>query len=368
MNANSRQPTGTVASVNPTYESDLALPSEYYVGRESHVRDLDRIFSRSWQLVAHTSQLDQPGAHVFADIGGVPIVVFLDDGNQLRGLHNVCRHRAGPLSVLADGGRVRLRCRYHAWTYGGDGCLLSAPEMRPTEHFDPSKIRLPALRVERWRDLVFASLDAKIAPQTDRLTKLNTRMTGHDLSRFCFHRNVGYEIACNWKVYVDNYLEGYHIPHIHPTLNRMLDYRSYVTETGDGYSLQHSPIESAADLYGAGEALYVFLWPNAMLNLLPDRLQINRVVPLADDRCRVEFDYFYPQHDAGDLAERHARDHDFSDLVQDEDVTICEAVQRGLASGSYRPGPLNPLRESGVRHFQSLVRAAWHEHLDPPAT
>jgi choline monooxygenase len=359
MNENPKTAGADDAHASRTSESALALPASCYVGDESHRIDRDAIFARSWHLVAHAAQLDRPGSHLFTTIAGVPLAVFIDASGEPRALHNVCRHRAGPLMLLADSGRVRLRCRYHAWTYGSDGCLLAAPEMRAGPDFDPASIRLPEARIERWRDLVFVSLDAGIAPLADRLTQLDARMAGHDLSRFRFHRNVGYEIACNWKVYVDNYLEGYHIPHIHPELNRMLDYRSYVTKTGDGYSLQHSPLESAAELYGAGDALYVFLWPNAMLNLLPDRLQINRVLPLAHDRCRVEFDYFYP---AGDANDRHVRDHAFSDLVQHEDVDICEAVQRGLASGSYSPGPLNPLRESGLRHFQSLVRAAWRNH------
>jgi choline monooxygenase len=158
-------------------------------------------------------------------------------------------------------------------------------------------------------------------------------------------------------VYVDNYLEGYHVPHIHPELNRMLDYRGYRTELSRWHSLQWSPLESAADLYGNGDALYYWLWPNTMLNILPGRLQTNRVLPLGPQRCRVEFDFYYP----ADVDDVVRREHDaaFSDLVQKEDVDICERVQRGLASGSYIAGRLNPLRESGVHHFHELLRAGY---------
>ncbi len=166
-----------------------------------------------------------------------------------------------------------------------------------------------------------------------------------------FHHRASYDVACNWKVYVDNYLEGYHVPHIHPGLNSLLDYRSYITETAEWYSFQFSPLESGDDLYGSGEALYYFLYPNAMLNILPGRLQTNRVLPLGVDRCRVEFDFYYAPDDSPEAQARRAKDVAFSDEVQDEDVTICEDVQRGLASGSYEAGPL----ESATRERRASL-------------
>jgi choline monooxygenase len=139
----------------------------------------------------------------------------------------------------------------------------------------------------------------------------------------------------------------------------MLDYRSYRTELADWHSLQWSPLESDAGLYGNGDALYYWLWPNVMLNILPGRLQTNRVLPLGVDRCRVEFDFYYPMDDSGEARARREADRAFSDEVQLEDLRICEDVQRGLASGSYVAGRLNPLRESGVHHFHELLRAAY---------
>ncbi len=144
---------------------------------------------------------------------------------------------------------------------------------------------------------------------------------------------------------------------MHPELNRLLDYRSYRTELSRWHSLQWSPLESSDTLYGNGDALYYWLWPATMLNILPGRLQVNRVLALAADRCRVEFDTWYAP-DVSDEARRQA-DIDFSDEVQHEDIGICVDVQRGLASGSYVAGRLNPLRESGVHHFHELLREAY---------
>ncbi|MEO6364871.1 MAG: SRPBCC family protein, partial [Luteimonas sp.] len=202
---------------------------------------------------------------------------------------------------------------------------------------------------------------------------IDARLGTTQLEHYGHHQRVGYDVACNWKVYVDNYLEGYHVPHVHPSLNRMLDYRSYVTETHGWHSLQWSPLRTSGDggsnaLYGEGEALYYWLWPNTMLNILPGRMQTNRIVPKGVDRCRVEFDFYYAPMQGGmddspeALALREA-DLTFSDEVQREDLGICEDVQRGLASGSYMPGRLNPLRENAVHHFHELLRRAYRDAM-----
>jgi choline monooxygenase len=343
-----------------------ALPARYYSGAAATELDRRAVFARSWQLVAHSAQLDGAGDHVVAEIAGVPLVLVRGDDGKLRALHNVCRHRAGPLATCDGRGAKRLRCQYHGWSYGLDGHLQSAPDMGQAPDFDPAAICLPQARVSTWQGLVFSALDDSAPPFHAVVEGIDERLEGRSFAGYRFHRRASYDIACDWKVYVDNFLEGYHVPQIHPELNRMLDYRSYSTETAAWHSLQHSPLESAGGLYGDGEALYYYIWPNTMLNILPGRLQTNRVLPLAAGRCRVEFEYYYPPQ-LGDVAASHQRDHAFSDLVQREDVAICEHVQRGLASGSYIAGRLNPRRENGVHHFHELLRAAYRRQEECPA-
>jgi choline monooxygenase len=341
-----------------------ALAARFYVDPRMAALDRHAIFDRGWHLVAHACQLRDAGDHVVADLAGLPVIAVRGADGVVRVMHNVCRHRAGPIASCDGLAAKSLRCRYHGWTYALDGTLRSAPEMGDAVDFDPSAVRLPQLAVRIWQGLVFAAVDAANAPPFEAFVAGIDARLGADrgLPAFGHHQRVGYDVACNWKVYVDNYLEGYHVPHIHPGLNRLLDYRSYVTETADWYSYQWSPLESDDALYGGGDALYYWLWPNTMLNILPGRLQTNRVVPVGVDRCRVEFDFYYTVDESGEARARRDADRAFSDEVQVEDLTICEDVQRGLASGSYVPGRLNPLRENAVHHFHELLRRTYRDH------
>ena len=334
-----------------------ALPARYYAGEAMLAMERIAVFQRSWQLVAHQGQLAEPGDHVVEQVGGVPVLVVRGQDGVLRAFPNVCRHRAGPLALCNGKGARALHCKYHGWTYTLDGQLRSAPEMQGAADFDVADIRLPPLRVQAWQGLVFVALHEDAPPFEEVYAGIAERIAPIDLATMRFHRRDSYDIACNWKVYVDNFLEGYHLPHVHPGLSKVLDYRAYDTELFPWHSLQHSPLRNSGDIYGDGDAFYYFVYPNVMLNIMPGRLQTNRILPLGPDRCRVEFDYYYAQ-DAAALA-RIANDQAFSDEVQDEDIRICEAVQRGLASGFYDAGRLCPKRESGVWHFHNLLRKAY---------
>lgn len=333
----------------------LTLPAGCYTEAPFAEAERRAVFARSWQLVAHGAQVTFAGDHEVDEIAGVPLLVVRGDDGVLRALHNVCRHRAGPLAEC-DGRRARqLTCRYHGWRYALDGRLLGAPDMGRAADFDVAAVRLPQARVAQWQGLVFAALDDAAPPFEQLVEGIEARLGGRTFSDLRLALFATYEVACNWKVYVDNYLEGYHVPSVHPRLASLLDSAAYATTTARWSSLQASPLAGSGP-YEQGEALYWWLYPNTMLNVLPGRLQTNRVVPVGVDSCRVEFGYYY----APDVpAERRQEDQRFSDEVQMEDIAICEAVQRGLASGSYVAGRLNPRHEAGLHHFHELLRAAY---------
>lgn len=336
----------------------VGLPALSYTDPAIASRERQAVWARSWQLVASAEKLTNPGDHVLAEIDAVPLLIVRDEGGQLRALHNVCRHRGGPLATRDGCGLKQLRCQYHGWTYDLTGQLRSGPELDAIAGFERSSVRLPSAQVAEWQGLVFAALAPEVPAFAEVVAGIDARLGGVDLSGYRWQRRVSYQAACNWKAYVDNYLEGYHLPHVHPALNRLLDYRSYTTECEPWYSLQWSPLDTSASFYGAGTALYYFLWPNTMLNILPGRLQTNRVVALGTDRCRIDFDYYYAAGLAARDPHQIAQDQELADVTQQEDIDIVERVQRAFASGSYDTGRVHPTREQGLFHFQERYRAA----------
>jgi choline monooxygenase len=333
------------------------IPSAWYVEPRFHDADREWIFARTWQGMAHAAQVAAPGQYVTENIAGEPVIIVRGKDGVLRAFYNVCRHRGGPLALEPEGCANALQCRYHGWTYLLDGSLRGVPAMDHTELFDKKDFGLRPVQVQEWQGLVFVNLDPGAPPLADFMAGIADQIAPTRLERLRFVRRVDYSVACNWKVYVDNYLEGYHVPYVHPELAKLYDYRQYVTTPHRWYSLQHSPL-TGDNLYsrdGGGEAFYYCIFPNFMLNILPGRLQTNYVLPDGHDRCRVIFQYF---HDEVDEARVEA-DVAYSDGVQAEDAEICARVQQGLASRAYDTGRFSVRYEAGVHHFQEQVREAY---------
>jgi choline monooxygenase len=321
------------------------------------------VFARTWQHVADEGQLAEPGSHVVSLVAGSPVIVVRGKGGELRAFYNVCRHRGGPLA-LKDGRSDMLQCKYHGWTYRLDGMLRGVPHFDRVELFDKKDYGLIPVGVGVWEGLVFVSLAANPAPLEACFDGV-ARRVGWSLRDLKFARRVDYEVRCNWKVYVDNYLEAYHVPHVHPELFSLYDFQRYRTEVYDRYSLQVGPLADEKTLYseGGGEALYYQVFPNFMLNILPGRLQANVVEPVAPDRCRVVFRYYYDDVTSPAALRKIDDDVAYSDRVQAEDIEICERVQLGLQSGVYDRGRFSVEFEAGVYHFQRLLKQSYRAWL-----
>jgi choline monooxygenase len=348
----------------------MTLPASAYLDAAVFERERERIFGGTWQLVARLDDLARPGDFVPATILDEPIVLVRDLDGKLRGFYNVCRHRAGQVA-LARGNRRSLQCKYHGWTYGLDGTLRAAPEMELAEGFDKGDFGLEPIRVDAWGPFVFANLDSEAPSLGEVMGAIPKEVSsaGYDVGQMSLVERREYVVACNWKVYVDNYLEGYHIPIAHPALFKELDYDAYRVETYRYYSKQLAPVrELKADeeagrdrryvrsTEGEGEALYYWLFPNVMFNIYPDNMSMNLVLPLGVDRTLTVFEWYFAQPGTGEGWESMQQAIGFSDQIQQEDIVLCEQVQRGLRSRSYGAGRFSPKRENGVHHFQSLVR------------
>ena len=347
-----------------TPEADLSrattLPARWYVDPAFLELEKEKIFWRTWQPVGFTHQVAKPGDFVASDIAGEPIVTARDAAGVLHALSNVCRHRASTIAT-AHGNCSTLRCPYHGWTYGLDGKLLGQPEFEGVRDWDRSTVSLPSYRVETWEPFLFVNLDPNVAPLTDILGDIPRQVSelGCDFTKLCYYGRRGYVIDCNWKVYVDNYLEGYHVPAAHPGLFRELDYKQYRVDTYPCYSSHYAPLRPAnaedrryaAPDSGAG-ALYYWIFPNFMLNIYPDNMSSNIVIPLSHDRTLTVFEWFFQ---AGADPQIPTKTIAFSDEIQQEDIRICEAVQHGLQSRTYKHGRFSVKRENGVHHFHLLL-------------
>ncbi len=220
------------------------------------------------------------------------------------------------------------------------------------------------MRVAARAPLVFTNFSADAPPLDAVLGAIPEQTAGLGLEKLRLCERRVYDVACNWKVYVDNYLEGYHVPTAHPGLFRELDYSRYRVETHRFYSRQHAPFRaaaSAARIYAAdsGEALYFWVFPNWMLNVYPDNVQLNVVLPVAPERTRTVFEWYVPESAGPGVPDSLARGIAFGEQTQLEDIALCEAVQVRLRSRAYDRGRFSVRRENGVHHFQGLV----HEFL-----
>ena len=345
-------------------ERATTIPSRWYTDPAFHALDREAIFARTWQGVGHLALVREPGMFFTTVVADSPVIVLRDKDGTLRAFFNVCRHRGGPIATEPTGCVKALTCQYHGWTYLLDGSLRGVPRWDRVDLFDKKDYGLIPVRVETWQDQVFVNLDAGAAPLATLVAGIAERIAPVRLDEMTFVKRIDYEVACNWKVYVDNFLEGYHVPYVHPELMKLYDFRQYATELFEHYSLQWSPIspgDAPYDIRPGDKAYYYCLFPNYMLNILPGRVQTNLVVPLGPDRCRVEFGFFY-RDATGEAAERAiADDLDFSDRVQREDMDICGHVQRGVNSRAYDRGRFSVDAEQGVHHFQERLRAAYRE-------
>jgi choline monooxygenase len=362
-------PPNSLRTILASYDANAPLPeastipAPWYI--DPRVAELERnaVFSKTWQMVGRVEQVEVRGQFFTANVAGEPIVVVRGNDDVLRGFYNVCRHHAAAVVTESCGKTSILHCPYHGWNYGLDGSLKGMPEFDGVKNFDRHQNGLVPVKVETWETFVFVNLDPEAAELRDFLGALVKRILPLGVSKLHYFDTRVYEIHCNWKVFVDNYLDGgYHVPHLHKGLNSVLDYKEYTIENEDRYCLQSSPMVASSEDAAMGatrkgdRAWYFWQYPNLMINCYEGYMDTNLVLPVDVDHCRVIFDFYF-----ADVSEAH-REYNQQSVevgarVQDEDLGICEAVQRGLKSRAYRAGRLSVRREAGEHLFHRLLAA-----------
>jgi choline monooxygenase len=326
------------------------LPWAWYTDLEILRREQELIFRRAWQYAGPAERIAEPKSFLTCQAGDLPVVVVCDEDSDLRAFVNVCRHR-GSIVMDGHGRRATLQCSYHAWTYGLDGTLKAAPRADREPDFDPSGLSLLPVSVETWGPFVFVHPDAAAPALADTLGRLPELVP--DLETLRFHHRSEYELAANWKIACENFLECYHCPVAHPGFSAVVDVDpdAYVLEANGTFWSQYARLR---DDEAAPGGQFHLLFPNVKLNVYPGplNLSIGPVLPAGPERAIGYLDYFFPADaDEAWIEELVA----FDDQVGREDTKLVESVQRGVRSGAIDHGRLLPESEQLVALFQRRV-------------
>ena len=372
-----------VPSVEPTaplgFDRDPArsrtLPGYYYFDPAIFELEKGKVFHHSWQYVGHVSMLREPGSYLTADVIDQPVLVVRDNDGVIRAFRNVCRHRGSRL--LSGSGQCgkAIRCLYHGWTYRTDGELIGVPEGRSIAGLDKSKLGLFPARVETMCGLIFVNLDIHAEPLAEQVAGLPERLAPYGIERLQRYGEWKGTQPANWKIVVDNYNEGYHVPIAHPGLMRLLDYKHYDVEVHDNWVWFDAPLRDkpsgnamerayqrlVSPMPGLGEAdrrvwRYVMIYPNTTIDLYPDHVVTWRID--ADGPFRARDEAYGYRHPRASLRTRLAQrvNNRVNTHVGREDYDLVENVQAGLETRGFELGPLSR-REAAIAWFADRIRA-----------
>ena len=363
--------TTDIGAFHSDPEQSYTLPGAFYFDPTIYAREQSAIFQRTWQYVCHVSKVASAGRYRVQDIGDQSVIVVRVESGELRAFHNVCQHRAHRLLEGEGDIRTSITCPYHAWTYALDGHLTRARGSERVAGFAKNAIRLSPVRVDELCGFIFVNLDPDAAPMSEWYAGLEAeiRALSPHPEQLVHANRRDYLLAANWKNSVENYSECYHCPGRHPTLvDGGLDIGAYRIVTAanhhshtskDRGGSQAYAIKGPADASGGYGFGSWFVWPNLAIEVYPGgNLTAFHHVPDGPESTRQVTEWFFPQ--AVPTPDEQAVI-DFVHLVREEDLPICESVQRGLHSLGYRQGRFvvdrdrTDISEHAVHDFQRRV-------------
>lgn len=339
----------TLPEIDPDIRVAETLPADFYRDERFFELSKERIFARTWQVAAVASQIDNVKPFLLLDGFLEEPLVLTRTEDSVRCLSNVCTHR-GKIVAEADCRASGLRCGYHGRRFDLAGRFVSMPEFEETLNFPSDRDDLVNIPVEIWQELAFVSLDP-FAPFSDLVSEIEPAVEGLYRSPLLFESATEYAVDAHWALYCENYLEGFHVPYVHPALNKAIDYGSYRTELHRYSSVQIARSDDpAATFDGTVAAYYFFVFPNLMLNYYPWGLSVNVVRPVAKERTSVMYLSF-----VADGTRRGSGAGADLESVELEDQAVVGSVQRGIRSRFYDRGRYSPTREQGTHHFHRLI-------------
>jgi len=348
--------------VHPDIAHARTLDTAFYTSAQHFEAAKEKLFAPSWQYVGHSDELKENGTALpltlLENYLDEPLVLVRDNEALIRCLSNVCTHR-GNILVNAPCKADKLRCRYHGRQFHLDGRFAHMPEFKEVKDFPSPSDDLRSLPLHQWGKLLFAGLEQAPA---DAFPPMEERMRWSPMGKLVYRPDLSadHSVRANWALYVENYLEGFHIPFVHPTLNAVLDFSDYTTELYARSSLQLGIAKTGDACFDipAGHpdhgrkvaAYYWWVFPNLMFNFYPWGLSLNIVRPQTVSTTKVSFLTF-----VCDESKLGSGAGTGLDQVEKEDEDVVEAVQRGIRSRNYAQGRYSVTREQGTHHFHRLI-------------
>jgi choline monooxygenase len=328
------------------------LDTRYYVDSDIFEAERQSIFRQRWQMLGPVARVANPGDYLAVDVAGWKLFAMRGKDGVLRAFHNVCRHRGARLLPDGTGRTQLLRCPYHQWVYESTGALRQAPWFGEDPCFDVSDWPLRSAQLAEWRGLVFIAIDPE-GDLIEQLGDLPAEVADHPIETYASVEERRFTIRSNWKTYTDNFVEGYHIPGIHPGFMKVIDFPSFETVALEGMVRMTSP-QRDGSIYGGK---WLWMWPNWTLSVFPGGMNTSRINPISVGSTELIYDFYFADLSAQNEASRRNTIEINCGIVR-EDFGICEHTQNNYASGAYTPGPLSPRHERSVAYFQDLVRGA----------
>jgi len=369
---------------NSIHEAN-GLPNECYLNDEYFKIERDRVFFNNWTVVGVSSSLPEIGDAKPFDLMGVPLLILRDKNNKIRVFHNVCSHRGMILVNEECKLKNTIRCPYHSWSYNFDGELIATPHVggmniHEADGFIKSKSNLKEVSTHVWMDLIFINInknkknfEESIHPLEQQWSKFISK---EDQKLIRHAKDFGYfnmEVQSNWKLAIENYCESYHLPWVHPELNRVSNLKDHyhiedISETFSGqgsnkYSQQFDGNKKLStfpnwpnDLYQNSE--YVSLFPNVMLGIHVDHFYAFWLEPLSNKNTREHFEMYYVGDESAssdEYKEIRKKNFAFWQEVMNEDVGVIEGMQKGRSSPAYNGGNFSPVMDTPTLMFHKWV-------------
>jgi phenylpropionate dioxygenase-like ring-hydroxylating dioxygenase large terminal subunit len=351
-------------------ETAHSFPAQMYTSEYVYQLEQERVFSKRWLYVGHLSQLQDPGSYFTITMAEQPLLLVKDLDGQLRGFFNVCPHRAGPVA-LESGQCHRFTCLYHAWTFDLTGNLKAMPHMADAEALNPAEYGLKPIHVETWGPFIFVNLDPNAAPLADQLGCMGDRFDRFNFSSLTQVKIIHYEANANWKLYIENSSESYHVSMVHPSLDLFKALDRFELEAEQNYYTEYFPFleDSNENLYGFAPGLSIeglnewemngtsvtILYPNLILVTSPNFVLARMINPQGLSKTHVRFEWFVPDTDQAKAAANVNAVVQIYDQVVQEDLVMLDHVQQRVRSHRYKPGRLSPELEVGVHRFQQTL-------------